>query len=72
MKNEQKLLSEISKLTKKIETDYPEIYQFLDEIPVTIPSEKDPDINNKVLRDYLESLKQLIKNYVETRNIIKK
>jgi len=65
----QKLLSEITKLTKKIETDYPEIYQFLDEIPATIPSEKDPDINNKVLRDYLESLKQLIKNHVETRKI---
>lgn len=63
----QALLAEISKLTKTIETNYPELYQFLDENPMTIPSEKNPSIDKKILLEYLESLKQLLKHHLETR-----
>lgn len=70
MNNEQNLLKEISQLTKTIETNYPEIYQFLDESPVTIPSESNPSINKKILKDYLDSLKQLLKHHLETRKRI--
>ncbi|PKP29226.1 MAG: hypothetical protein CVU01_01060 [Bacteroidetes bacterium HGW-Bacteroidetes-18] len=63
----QALLAEISQLTKIIETNYPELYQFLDENPMTIPSEKNPSIDKKILLEYLESLKQLLKHHLETR-----
>ena len=70
MSNLQNIVTEISQLTKTIETNYPELYQFLDENPNTIPSEKHPIINKEVLRDYLESLKQLLKHHIETRQKI--
>lgn len=66
----QNTLTEISHLTKTIETNYPEIYQFLDENPITIPSKSNPSIDIKILQDYLDSLKQLLKQHVETRNKI--
>jgi len=67
----QALLKDISQLIKTIETNYPELYQFLDENPLTIPSEKDPTIDKKVLQEYLESLKQLLKHHIETHQIVK-
>jgi len=63
----QTLLAEISQLTKTIETNYPELYQFLDENPMTISSESNSSINNNILLEYLESLKQLLKHHLETR-----
>ena len=61
-----KILEQINKLTLQLETDYPELYKFLEEEPITIPSFEHPNINNKVLRDYLESLKGLIKSSKES------
>jgi len=66
----QNTLTEISQLTKTIETNYPELYQFLDENPITIPSESNPSIDKKILQDYLDSLKQLLKHHLETRKKI--
>jgi len=66
MKNLQKLLIEISQVTINIETNYPEIYRFLDESPLTIPSEKKPNIDKAVLQEYLESLKELLRHHKET------
>ena len=66
MKTEKKLLTEITRLTTSIETNYPELYKHLEEIPLTIPSEDDPEITIRSLQDYLESLKQLLKHHLET------
>jgi hypothetical protein len=63
MKNQNKLLREITKLTAKIETNYPELYRNLDETPITLPESNDPTINKQVLENYLESLKQLLKHH---------
>jgi hypothetical protein len=72
MNNLKNTLTEISQLTKTIETNYPELYQFLDENPITIPSESHPSIDKKILQEYLESLKQLLKHHIETRqNMVK-
>ncbi|PKP10622.1 MAG: hypothetical protein CVU08_13525 [Bacteroidetes bacterium HGW-Bacteroidetes-3] len=67
MNTSQSLSAEISQLTKTIETNYPELYQFLDENPMTIPSESNPSIDKKILLEYLESLKLLLKHHLETR-----
>tara|TARA_R110001583_G_scaffold165055_1_gene317527 strand:+ start:3484 stop:3696 length:213 start_codon:yes stop_codon:yes gene_type:complete len=69
MKKLQEILSEITELTFKIENNYPELYQFLGENPLTIPSDNHPDINEKVMQDYLESLKQLLAHHLETHKI---
>lgn len=63
MKTVKTLLSEITALTREIETNYPEIYEHLDENPMTIPNMEYPKVNNKALEDYLESLKQLINKH---------
>ncbi|MGB3151931.1 MAG: hypothetical protein WBB27_14835 [Maribacter sp.] len=66
MKEERQILSEITTLTNKIETDYPELYRFLDENPMTIPSNKHPDLNKKTLEEYLEDLEVLLKHHMQT------
>ncbi|WP_250433587.1 hypothetical protein [Hanstruepera flava] len=65
MKNVQELLTEITQVTRDIETNYPEVYQYLDENPVTIPNMEHPKVDASELEDYLESLKDLIKKYKE-------
>lgn len=70
MNNLQNTLTEISQLTKTIETNYPELYQFLDDSPMEIPSESNPVIDKKIMQDYLDSLKQLLKHHLETRQKI--
>jgi hypothetical protein len=68
MKNLRKLLTEITQLTAKIETNYPELYRFLDENPSTIPKTDHPHIDKQIMENYLESLKELLKHHLETHN----
>jgi hypothetical protein len=60
--------NKVLKLILLIENEYPELYMFLDETPVTIPSINNPKINFKIMEDYFESLKQLLKHHIETHN----
>jgi len=66
MRQLNKLLREITQLTDNLETNYPELYKFLDETPFTIPAENHPKIDKKVLLNYLESLRELLKHHLET------
>ncbi|WP_368074162.1 hypothetical protein [Polaribacter sp. L3A8] len=45
--------------------NYPELYRYLDEDPITIPSIDHPKMNTKVMAEYLESLKQLLLHPIE-------
>ncbi len=65
MKTATELLTEISKVTRQIETNYPEVYEHLDEMPMTIPDQNNPNISTKELEDYLESLNDIIEKYKE-------
>jgi len=65
MKKAKDLLTEIATVTRNIETNYPEVYEHLDEMPMTIPDQQNPDIDVKDLENYLESLKDIIKKYKE-------
>lgn len=67
MNNLKNILTEITQLTNNIETNYPELYQTLDENPMTIPSSNDPHIDTDIMKEYLESLKQILKKYLETK-----
>ncbi|MRX63530.1 hypothetical protein [Maribacter luteus] len=66
MNNPQNILTRIAELTTKIETEYPELYHFLDENPVTLPSEIHPEVHMKELQDYLDSLQQLLDKHMKT------
>ncbi len=68
MKKIQKLTQEINELTVRIEEDYPELYQHLDENPITITQEAQSELTVKSFSEYLESLKSLLERYIESQN----
>ena len=68
MKRLQELTREINRLTLKIEQEYPELYKYLDENPVTIPSNGDPEMTTKNFSDYLNTLKELLDNHIESHS----
>jgi hypothetical protein len=65
-----KLNDDILKITLKIQTEYPEISVYLTEMPVTIPNVSSPKINISSLSDYYESLKILLKDYIENQKLL--
>lgn len=69
MKRLQEITQQINELTMKIEREYPELYQYLDENPVTLPNRPHAAMTTKNFSDYLESLKQLLEHYIESNEI---
>ncbi|WP_369972748.1 hypothetical protein [Psychroserpens sp. XS_ASV72] len=57
------ILTEIAKVTRDIEAHYPELQKYLDETRSTLPQGDDLELNNKVLKDYLDGLKNMIEKY---------
>ncbi len=68
----RKYTKEITELTQKIEEEYPELYQYLDEIPPTIPSKGEEKLDVKALGDYLEQLHSMLQHYIEMHENEKK
>ncbi len=66
MNESTSLLRQITELTSTIETQYPELYRFLEEEPLTLPTEAHPEMDKKALQDYLESLQQLLTHHLQT------
>jgi len=62
-KREKDLNSNIIKMTMIIKEQYPELLKYLDEMPVTIPAEKNPEITLKNLNAYYEALKSILGKY---------
>jgi len=60
---EKDLNSKILKITMKIKDHYPELSKYLEEMPVTIPSENDPEITLNNLKTYYDSLNSLLNKY---------
>ena len=46
-----------------INDHYPELSKYLDEMPVTIPTEKNPEMTLKNLSQYYESLNSMLNKY---------
>jgi len=68
MKTLQDIENQIIRLTTSIEVNYPELYVRLDESPVTIPSSEHPHMTKSIMEDYLETLKDILKEYIKTHN----
>jgi len=68
MELSQKILAEISQITRDIEDNYPELQKYLDENPLTLSDDdnnSEASMNNQDLQEYLESLKELVRKYKE-------
>ena len=61
METEKEINSKIIALTMKIQQEHPELAKHLDEMPVTIPNESNPEININILKEYYESLNNILK-----------
>ncbi len=60
------ILKEISQLIRTIESQYPELYRFLDETPMTLPIKAHPKVDEKAMEEYLQSLRTLLKHHNKT------
>lgn len=60
---EKELNSKIMEITMKIKDHYPELSKYLEEMPVTFPLGKDPQITLNQLQTYYESLNSLLNKY---------
>lgn len=60
---ENYLNSRILKITTIIKNQYPELLEFLNEMPVTFPSEMNPEITLNNLKTYGESLNSILIKY---------
>ena len=61
---EKDLNAKILEITMRIKNQYPELSKYLDEMPVTIPDEKHPEITSKNLKEYYDSLNLLLNKYI--------
>ncbi len=57
------LNAEILAITLKIKKEHVELSKFIEEMPVTIPTENNPEITVKNLTSYLESLTTMLQKY---------
>ena len=74
MKTLNTLMQEIIHLTAKIETQYPELYKYLNETPFSVNNSEDESIHSSELQSYLETLKSQLLHHIETHqnNSLKK
>jgi hypothetical protein len=55
----------IMSLTMQIQEEHPELSDFLNEMPVSIPNEKVPAINSSILKAYFDSVSSLLEGYLQ-------
>lgn len=63
MKTKNELNNEILETANNIQENYPELSKFADEMAITIPSERDPEVNENSLKDYNDSLQSMANEY---------
>lgn len=68
MKVESALNEKILRITDKIRKNYPELLNYLNEMPETNPDVEDPEITAKNLTAYYDSLVSLLKEYEESHD----
>lgn len=64
METEEEINAKIMKVTMVIQENYPELSKYLNEMPITIPIDSNPEINVKNLQKYYDTLVTLFRNYV--------
>lgn len=64
MESEKELNLKILEITMTIQEKYPELSEYLGEMPLTIPDFENPEINVENLRAYFDSLTSILENYI--------
>ena len=67
MVSEKEWNDKIMFIMNKIKNTHPELLPFIDEMPMTIPKEKNPSINVTVLKEYFDSLENLEKSVIKSK-----
>ena len=65
MNTQKEIVEAIGKLTLEITEKHPEMSKYIGEMPITNPDTEHPSITVKVLQDYYDSLKILMKRFDE-------
>ena len=63
MKDKVVLNKKIIDITMLIQKKYPELSKYLAEMPITIPTDKNPKINIETLSSYYNSLDSMLSKY---------
>jgi len=63
MTDEHDLNDKILKITMTIKAKYPELSKYIEEMPETVPDLKHPEITQKNLKSYYDSLDAMLKKY---------
>ena len=63
MKTKNELNTDILNITMKIKDKFPELSKYLAEMPITIPTDKNPKINIETLSSYYNSLDSMLSKY---------
>ncbi len=63
MESQNGLNESILLTTLKIQNEFPELVKYLDELPKKFQSNTEKGVNNKELKDYLDSLNDLLETY---------
>lgn len=61
--DETDLNNKIVAITMRIQKEFPELSGYLNEMPVTIPIENNPEITSEILNKYYESLFTFLSSY---------
>jgi hypothetical protein len=65
MEKEKKLNEQILEITLRIRDQYPELSKYIEEMPVTVPDEKHPEVTLKSLQSYYDSLRSVVDKYMQ-------
>jgi len=70
METEKTLTERIMAITLEINENYPELSKYITEMTVTNPDEKHPDINSQKLKEYYDSLIEMVKKYKKEQLVL--
>lgn len=70
MKTIEELNKNIFRITQTIQNEFPELIPFLNEMNITIPDMNSPEVNQKNLNDYYNSLRSLLMKYAPNHNVL--
>lgn len=69
MKTEEDINAKILKITMVIQENYPELAEYLNEMPITIPNQSHPEMTVKNLEKYYDNLVNLFRKYVSEQQL---
>jgi hypothetical protein len=70
MKTNPELYNDITKMTMIIHSYFPELIKYITEIPTVTNVVTSPEIENKMLKDYFETLKNVLFKYAKSHNAL--